>query len=402
MKPIWEEMRAGRVLFDGSMGALLSARGVRAACPDILNLEQPDTIRAIHREYKDAGARVIITDTFGSSPAKLRRHRLDRRCEEIVAAAVQNARAAAQGDAWIALDVGPTGEMLAPLGNLPLEDAVSGYARQIRAGEGADFALIETMTDIAEARSAMRAAREAGMPFAASFTFEASGRTMTGGAPECAAALAQRLGAFAVGINCSGGPEHLRGPMRAMLGACSLPVIIQPNAGLPEVRGGETVYPFGPEEFVQRMRPLLEDGAAAVGGCCGTTPEHIRLLSALAAQYPAAESREEPQACVCSQRRLAPLDEALAGRMETSDPDDLYDLEDEPLAVLDLRGQGAEDAQEIVEEAQLSVQTPLGFRAEEPAVLEAALREYAGIAAVFAPEECAHMCAQFGAYLIRE
>ena len=403
MMTIQEAMAIRRVLFDGSMGALLSSRGIQAACPDILSVDRPDVIRAIQSEYLDAGADVLISDTFGSSPAKLRRHKLDTRCEEIASAAVANARAAAQGRAWVALDVGPTGEMLAPLGSLTLDDAVDGYARQIRAGAQADFVFLETMTDIAEARTAMLAARECGMPFAASFTFEPSGRTMTGGAPECAAALAQALGAFAVGLNCSGGPEHMLSPMRAMLAACSLPVIVQPNAGLPEVRGGETVYPFGPEEFAALMRPILEGGAAAVGGCCGTTPEHIRLLAALAKEYPAAPIREGKPPCVCSQRRLVPLNEALAKRLETGDPDELYDLDDDtPLAVLDLNGLDADDVREIVEETQLSVQTPLGFRSDDPTALEAALRSYAGVAAVFAPSGCADMCAVYGAHLISE
>lgn len=402
-KEISQALREGRLIIDGSMGALLSAMGVQAACPDMVGVEQPDIIRGVHRAYLDAGAHIVITDTFGTSPAKLAKHGLRAEVAHIAAQAVQNAREEAGENGYVALDVGPTGEMLYPMGTLHTQQAVAGYREEIRAGRDADFALMETMTDIAEGRSGMLAAIEEGMPFAASFSFESSGRTMTGGTPECAAIIARALGAFAVGMNCSGGPEHMVEPLRRMRAVVDLPIIVQPNAGLPEMKDGVTTYPFGPECFAAEVQPILEAGAAAVGGCCGTTPEHIRLLAQAAQEYGPAQPIAQEKQWICSQRRYAELSEALQARETVEDIDDLYDLEDGTLlAVLDLRGSDADDAAEDVGMAATATHAPLGFIARDPEVLEAALREYAGVAAVCAPESCAEVIAKYGAVRVQE
>ncbi|MDO4739346.1 MAG: homocysteine S-methyltransferase family protein [Eubacteriales bacterium] len=397
-KDIVQRLREGRVIIDGSMGALLSEMGVEAACPDLVGAESPQTICGIHRAYLDAGADIVITDTFGSSPVKLGKHGLRGRIEEIVGKAVENARAEAGEEGFVALDVGPTGDMLYPMGTLHAKDAIAGYREQIRAGKGADFALMETMTDIGEGRTGMLAAKEEGMPFAASFSFEASGRTMTGGTPECAAIIAKALGALAVGMNCSGGPELMVGPLRKMRSVVDLPIIVEPNAGLPEMVNGKTTYPFGPERFVQEMRPILEAGAAAVGGCCGTTPEHIRLLALAAKEYPAAQPIAEEKTYVCSSRKYAELGDALENKELVDDIDDLYDIEDDTLlAVIDLRESDAEDAAEDIAMAVTATHAPLGFIAEDAEVLEAALRAYVGVAAVCAPDSCAAVIEKYGA-----
>ncbi|MBQ4086388.1 MAG: homocysteine S-methyltransferase family protein [Clostridia bacterium] len=402
-KDIAQALREGRVIIDGSMGALLSAMGVQAACPDLVGVEQPEIIRGIHRSYLDAGANVVITDTFGSSPAKLGKHGLAARTAEIAEKAVENARAEAGDTCFVALDVGPTGEMLYPMGTLTVEKAIAGYREEIRAGRNADFALMETMTDIGEGRTGMLAAKEEGMPFAASFSFETSGRTMTGGTPECAAIIAKALGAIAVGMNCSGGPEHMVGPLKKMRGVVNIPVIVQPNAGLPEMRGGVTTYPFGPERFVEEMQPILEAGAAAVGGCCGTTPEHIRLLAQKAKEYEAAEMIAEEKTYVCSARKYAEIGEALASRETVEDIDDLYDIEDDTLlAVIDLRESDIDDVAEDIATAVTATHAPLGFIAEDAEILETALRCYTGVAAVCAPEECAAVIGKYGAVRVDE
>lgn len=398
MKSISEALKEKRLIIDGGMGALLGTMGVQSACPDQVGLEQPEVVRSIHRAYLDAGANIIITNTFGSSPAKLAKYDLQSALEEIVSKAVENARAEAKENAYVALDVGPTGEMLYPMGTLSTQKAIEGYRRQIHSGKGADFALMETMTDIGEGRTGMLAAAQEQMPFAASFSFEASGRTMTGGTPECAAIIANALGAFAVGMNCSGGPVHMLEPLRRMRSVVNLPIFVQPNAGLPEMVGGRTIYPFGPERFAEEMRPILESGAAAVGGCCGTTPEHIRLLAQAARDLPAAQGIAKEEVYVCSQRHYAALDDALCAMQTVADVDDLYDLEDDTLlAALDLRDMDAEEAKEHVCMAATATHVPLGFIADDISVLENALREYAGIAAVWAPVECEAVIRKYGA-----
>lgn len=398
-----EAIRERILILDGSMGALLSAMGVRAVCPDIVNVESPEVIRGIHRAYIDAGADVIIADTFGSTSVKLEKCGLSQKADEIVQRAVENARAEAGDNAFVALDIGPTGEMLYPLGTLRLTRAVDVYAEQMRAGIRADFAFMETMTDIAECRAAMLAARKTGMPFAASFTFEASGRTMTGGSPACAAIVAQALGAIAVGMNCSGGPDHMLDPIARMRAVCSLPILVQPNAGLPVMKDGVTSYPFGPERFRDEMRAILDAGASGVGGCCGTTPEHIRLLAELAKTYPAARIPVIAERYVCSQRAYMSIDTAIANRELVGDVEDLYDFEGEDtLAVLDLRGMSAEDARETVSQAQTATHAPLGFVADGEDALDAALSEYAGVAAVAAPDAFRPILEMYGALAMPE
>lgn len=387
-----------RVVLDGSMGALLSSMGVQASCPDVVSVDNPDVIRSIHRAYIDAGADVILTDTFGSSPRKLERHGLSHRLGQIVSAAVENARAEAGEKALVALDVGPTGDMLVPMGTLSTADAVAGYRAQIQAGKEADFVLIETMTDIAEARSAMLAARLEGAPFAVSCSFEPSGRTMTGGTPACAAIIAQRLGAVAVGMNCSGGPAHMEAPLSAMRAVTTLPILVEPNAGLPVVAGGVTTYPLSPADFAEAMQPILQAGATAVGGCCGTTPDHIRRLAQTAKACLPVESSTEETEWVCSQRKHAPLAQALSAVEIVSDADDLYDIEeDTALAVLDLRDMDQADILDQVDIAATATHVPLGFWADDPEALALALREYAGVAAVCAPDSCLSAIDAYGA-----
>ncbi len=391
-------------ILDGSMGALLSSMGVEAVCPDIVSLESPDIIKKIHRDYIEAGADIIITDTFGTNRIKLSRHGLFGKTEEITRAAVRNASEASAGRALVALDLGPTGELLAPLGGLQTRDAVDCYRDMVSFGTDADLAIIETMTDIAEARAAMLGAKAAGMPFAASFSFEESGRTMTGGTPECAAVIASSLGACAVGMNCSGGPEHMLGPIKAMRSVTDVPVIVQPNAGLPEMKNGRTVYPLGPQAFAEKMKDILDAGASAVGGCCGTTPEHIRLLAMEAAAFaPSPDGRHGTGRYICSSRKYASLEDALSAYSVFDDPDDLYDIdEDTRMAVLDITGVDAEGAASMVRDAVMASQIPLGFAAASRETLEAALLEYAGIAAVFCAEELSDICAEYGAIRVSD
>ena len=269
------------LLLDGGMGTMLQASGLKlGARPEELNITDPDLIVSIHGKYAAAGSRIINTNTFGASPHKLAGSPYT--LEQIVTAGVNCCkRACALYGALTALDIGPLGELLEPIGTLAFEDAVSEYARIVRAGvaAGADLIMIETFTDLYDLKAAILAAKEnSSLPVLASMSFEADGRTFTGCTPESFAATARGLGADAVGINCSLGPREIL-PMARRLAAAvpgSFPVFIKPNAGLPRADGSG--YDITPELFAAQMEPYRSLGLFAAGGCCGTTPEFLRLL----------------------------------------------------------------------------------------------------------------------------
>ena len=274
------------MIFDGGTGTLLQAMGLKPGeLPELWNLEHPDRIVALHRGYLDAGCDIITTNTFGANALKL-----GDRTEEVVRAAVRNARQAREEsgrqDAFIALDMGPTGKLLEPLGDLPFEEAIRVYAEVVRAGveEGADLVLIETMTDSLETKAAVLAAKEnSDLPVFVTMTFDETEKMMTGGTPESMTVMLEGLGVDALGVNCSLGPDRMLNIARRFLAASSLPVIVNPNAGLPKADSkGNTYYDIGPEEFAAGMRDIAGLGVQGVGGCCGTTPEYIRqIISAI-------------------------------------------------------------------------------------------------------------------------
>lgn len=400
MEPFLNALKERRLLFDGSMGSLLGAMGYASECPELLNVEAPGVIQGVHAHYMEAGAQVIITNSLGTTPIKLARAGLSGRAAELTRAAVKNALEAAQHRAYVALDVGPTGEFMAPLGERTLDEMVAAFSLVCEAGAqaGANLILLETMTDIAEARAACLAARRTGLPVAASFTFESNGRTLTGGSPECAALTLWAAGASALGVNCSGGPEQMLSPLAAMRRACPLPVVIQPNAGMPAVDAeGHVHYPFSPEDMVPWMARILEAGASAIGGCCGTTPAHIAAFSRLSLASPAVPAWDG-QARVCSGRTALPVTVAQSGAVDVSEPDELYDLEPEDSAALvDLAGLTPQEAGALVEEAQSITSKPLLFAAGSPEALEQALYRYAGVAGVYAAPELQPVLSRYGA-----
>ena len=284
---ILEEMKVRRLFCDGGMGSLLQARGLKPGeLPERWNLTHRDVLISIHRSYLEAGADIMTTNTFGANGLKFKED-----LEPIVTAAVENARTAVKeaGHGYVALDLGPTGRLLKPLGDLEFEDAVKLYKEVVSIGAraGADLVLIETMSDSYELKAAVLAAREAGfrpdtgerLPVFATVIFDEKGKLLTGGNVESTVALLEGLRVDALGINCGLGPVQMKGILEEILRVSSLPVLVNPNAGLPRSENGKTVYDIDAEGFALVMEEIVTMGAVVVGGCCGTTPEHIRLMT---------------------------------------------------------------------------------------------------------------------------
>lgn len=278
------EALAGRtyLLFDGGMGTLVQAAGLHTVheVPDLLNLTHPEAIVAIQRQYVEAGADCITTNTFNTNRLKLAN--AGATVAEVYAAAAANARVA--GASLVAGDIGPTGALLEPLGTLTFDEAFDIFSEQACAAEaaGCDLIVVETMADLLEAKAAVLAAVESTtLPVFATMTFGEDGRTFLGTTPAIAAATLSALGASAVGLNCSLGPTELAPLVGELAPHDRALVMAQPNAGLPRIQDGETVFDVGPNEFAQAMEAILDVGATVVGGCCGTTPDHIAALRAL-------------------------------------------------------------------------------------------------------------------------
>ena len=274
------------LIFDGGMGTMLLAAGLRAgASPDQWNLTNPDAVRAVHAAYLAAGADVITTNTFGSNRAR-QKHGGGAPAELVAAGVrlVREAIAASGREAFAALDIGPLGEFLEPLGDLTEEEAPEYFREPIEAGvsAGADCVLIETMGALDEALCAVKAAKTyaGGLPVLCTMTYDANGRIMTGEPLETVVAALEEAGVDALGCNCGVGPEQLVALLPRFAAAAGRPLLMQPNAGLPVYQDGETVYLVGPQAFAEQMRLLAEGGVWGLGGCCGTTPEHIALLCA--------------------------------------------------------------------------------------------------------------------------
>lgn len=271
-----------RLLFgDGAMGTMLQRAGLSAGeVPEVWNLQHPEILKKLHASYLDAGADWVTANTFGANPIKFE----SRACtwEEALRAGVGLAAEAAHARGkWAALDIGPTGRLLAPMGDLSFEEAYRAFFAAAKAGAdaGADLILVETMSDTLEMKAAVLACRDAcDLPVFATMTFDEHGKLLTGGDLAAAAVLLESLHVDAAGLNCGLGPVQMVEFLPQLRAHLSVPLLVQPNAGLPQVENGETVYPVEPDEFAASMEKLWEEGAWLLGGCCGTTPAHIAAL----------------------------------------------------------------------------------------------------------------------------
>ena len=294
------------VLLDGAMGTMLQRRGLAAGeLPELLNLQHPEEITAIHRAYVEAGSEMVTTNTFGANALKLGEAAT---VDDVFAAAISCARAARPR--WVAADMGPTGVLLRPLGTLGFSEAYDLFAEQARAAErhGADVVLIETMSDLLEIKAAVFAVKEnTRLPIFATMTFDADGRTFLGTSPEIAARALASWGVEVLGINCSLGPAEIAPFARRMLAVSPVPVLVQANAGLPREEGGRTVYDIDPDAYAAAVAPLVSEGVAAVGGCCGTDPRYIARLAELLTHRVPAPRAVRPAFCVTSAQRAVVL-----------------------------------------------------------------------------------------------
>ncbi len=289
------------LFFDGAMGTILQKKGLAAGeIPELWNINRPDDIFDVHKSYRDAGADIIIANTFGANPIKLKGD--TKLLQEVIASGVDIAKRA-NPDGFVALDIGPLGKLLAPFGDLPFEEAYAAFAESIKIGTmaGADLILIETMSDIYEAKAAVLAAKEnSALPVVLTFAFDEKGRLLTGGDILTAVTVFEGLGIDAIGFNCGLGPRELLPLIEQMAELTSLPIVANPNAGLPVVVDGKTVFNVEPTEFALLQTQIQGLGAAVLGGCCGTSPEHISAMATALKGHKIVKRDTKPYTAVAS------------------------------------------------------------------------------------------------------
>ncbi len=294
------------IILDGGMGTMLQANGLEAGgIPELLNLTNPDGITAVHRAYVEAGSDVVYTNTFGAN--RLKMAKTGHSVQELISAAIRNARNS--GAAFVAQDIGPIGQLLEPTGTLKFEEAYDIFREQIEAGRDADLIVIETMTDLLEVRAALLAAKEhgGGRPVFVTMSFEENGRTFTGCEISAMALTLEGLGADAIGVNCSLGPKELVPIVGALCQWTTLPVIVKPNAGLPDP--ATNTYHFEPQLFAECMETFVNMGAVIFGGCCGTTPDHIRAAAAKIRSMQPVKHMPAIPCAVCSPSKTVIIDQ---------------------------------------------------------------------------------------------
>ncbi len=296
-------------IFDGAMGTMLQNAGLKPGdCPELLNIDNPEIVQNVHCAYVEAGATIIETNTFGGSRIKLDEYGLGDRIVEINTAAVKNAKIAAAGRAKVAGSMGPTGKFIRPLGELTFDEDYANYYEQAKvlSAAGADYLLIETCIELQEMRAALLACKDAcDLPVICQMSYSEDGRTVTGTDPQTAAVVLSAMGADIIGVNCSLGPEQLIPIVKELAENCTCPISVQPNAGMPHLVNGETVFPMTPEDMGKWAPKLIEAGATFIGGCCGTTPAHIAAVKKAVANMP------DPV------RKAPSTDLALASRSKT-------------------------------------------------------------------------------------
>ena len=405
-------IKQGSILLDGATGTNLQNAGMPVGvCPEQWILENPDVMIALQKAYVEAGTDILYAPTFTANRIKLEEYGLGDRLEEMNKELIALSKEAAQGKALVAADMTMTGQQLYPIGELMFEDLVDVYKEQaaVLANAGADLFVVETMMSLQESRAAVIAIREVcDLPIMVSLTYNPDGRTLYGTDPATATVVLQSLGADAIGINCSTGPEDMIEPVRKMAEYATIPILAKPNAGLPELENGVTVYKTGPDEFAACGKQLVEAGASIIGGCCGTTPAHIKALKDAVKDMSVHTPLAKKRRVLTSERRLVEID--LNGRFmvigERINPtgkkklqaelkegklnivrDMALDQERNGADILDVNmGMNGIDEKEMmlntIYEVTTTVDCPLCIDSSYVEVIEAALRIYPGRALI--------------------
>ncbi|NFQ66464.1 homocysteine S-methyltransferase family protein [Clostridium sporogenes] len=396
------------LVFDGAMGTMLQKLGLKISdLPEELNVLESEKIINIHRKYVDAGAKVITTNTFGANEMKLKQSEFS--VERIIDKAIDNVKKArGNKEIFIALDIGPIGQLLEPMGTLKFEEAYEIFKRQVIQGEksGADIILIETMTDLYEAKAAILAAKEnTNLPVFCTMTFEKNKRTFTGCTPVSMVLTLEGLGVDALGVNCSLGPNELEDIVDEIIKYSSIPIMVQPNAGLPTVKEGKTIYNIKPKEFAAFQRSIVEKGVRIVGGCCGTTDEFIREIVYSLKDVQVKKLKEKNICGVCSSTKAVLIDgvkiigerinptgkKLFKEALRNNDIDYILkeaigqvesgaDILDVNVGLPEIDEE--ETMKKVIKEIQSIIDTPLQIDSNNPKVIEKALRIYNGKAIV--------------------
>lgn len=311
---IRERLGKELLFLDGGMGTLLQAEGLAPGeLPETWNIEHPEKVEAIHRRYYEAGSDVVLANTFGANICKFHDDRYT--VEEVIRAGIANAKRAGEQigkETYVALDMGPTGKLLKPMGDLDFDDAYEAFAEAVRYGEkyGADLIHIETMSDTYEVKAAILAAKEnSSLPVFVTMIFDERGKLLTGGDVPSVVAMLEGLRVDALGLNCGLGPKQMLPILNDLRRYTSLPIIVKPNAGLPKQKNGETYYDVEPDEFARIMQEVVKGGACVIGGCCGTTPEHIKKLVEECKDLPLREIEKKHDTIVSSYGQAVILDD---------------------------------------------------------------------------------------------
>ncbi|EJP6472372.1 homocysteine S-methyltransferase family protein [Clostridium botulinum] len=396
------------LIFDGAMGTMLQKLGLNISdLPEELNILEPEKIINIHKKYIEAGAKVITTNTFGANEIKLKQSKFS--VESIINKSIDNAKKARENkEILIALDIGPIGQLLEPMGTLKFEEAYEIFKRQIIQGQksGADIILIETMTDLYEAKAAILAAKEnTNLPVFCTMTFEKNKRTFTGCTPLSMVLTLEGLGVDALGVNCSLGPNELGDIVDEIIKYSSIPIMVQPNAGLPTIKEGKTIYNIQPKEFAYFQRSIVEKGVRIVGGCCGTTDEFIREIVYSLKDVKIKKIKENNICGVCSSTKSVLIDgvkiigerinptgkKLFKEALRNNDIDYILkeamsqvecgaDILDVNVGLPEINEE--ETMKKVIKEIQSIIDIPLEIDSNNPEVIEKALRIYNGKAIV--------------------
>lgn len=375
-----EKVKKGLVIFDGGFGTMIQPHMQLGELPELLNLRLPEEVQAVHAAYYAAGSDVVETNTLNANRRKV--EKTGYTVEEVVTAAVKNARRAADAcgrEAYVALSMGSTGVMLEPLGDMSFDEACDIYCEMAAAGAkaGCDLILIETVSDLHEIKAAiMGAKRSTNLPVAVTVTFMENGRLLTGADVRTTVVTLESLGADIIGMNCGLGPKQMLGLADQLCACASVPVLINPNAGLPKVVDGVTTYTVAPDEFAADAAKLVEKGARLIGGCCGTTPAHISALKAAVSGMEITEPSDKGIVAITSGSRCAVLENgAEICDITADDEDDMLDnAMDTEADAVKIACENLAEAASYIQETMLKPMYLCG----DPADVRAAARAYNG------------------------